>query len=236
MALEIAGRDLAEHAGEAALDALLLVDIGAAQERLADGGAGELGHLLHADHEHDPGGPGLDRPQALVHGGRAGGAGVLDPGRGLEAQGGVGLEHERAGEVLRDEAAIEVAEPDLVDLGWLEPCVGDRSRGRLDDQALGAAALVLAERQMAPADDAGGHGRAPGWLDANMRLGAPGDNGEARPEAGSGRFGLFPARAGEIALRLAPADHGCVGQVTFAAAGTARSAARCRRSSSSGCP
>ena len=103
------------------------------------------------------GGPGLDRAQALVHGGRAGGAGVLDPGRGLEAQGRVGLQHERAGEVLRHEAAVEMAEPDLVDLGRLQAGVGDRTRGRLDDQALGAAALVLAERQMAPADDAGGH-------------------------------------------------------------------------------
>ena len=66
--------------------------------------------------------------EALVHGGRAGGAGVLDPGRGLEAQGGIGLEHERAGEVLGDEAAVEMAEPDLVDLGRLDAGIGDRSR------------------------------------------------------------------------------------------------------------
>ena len=158
MALEVAVRDLAEHAGEPALDALLLVDIGAAQQRLADGRAGELGHLLDADDEHDARRLGLDRAQALVDGGGAGGAGVLDPGRGLEAQGRVGLEDERAGEVLGDEAAVEVAEPDLVDLGGLEAGVGDGGRGGLDDQALGTAALVLAERQMAPADDAGGHG------------------------------------------------------------------------------
>ena len=196
VALEVAGGDLAEHAGEAALDALLLVDIGAAQQRLADGRAGKLGHLLHTDHEHDAGGPGLDRAQALMHGGRAGGAGVLDPGRGLEAQGRVGLEHERAGEVLGDEAAIEVAEPDLVDVGGLEAGVGDGGGGCLDDQALRTAALVLAERQMAPADDAGGHGRAPGWLGANMRLGALGDNGAARPEATLG--GLRLRRTGHL--------------------------------------
>ena len=79
---------------------------------------------------------GRDRAQALMDRGRAGGAGVLDPGRGLEAQGRVGLQHERAGEVLGDEAAVEVAEPDLVDLGGLEAGIGDgRGRG-LDDQAL----------------------------------------------------------------------------------------------------
>ena len=43
----------------------------------------------------------LDRAQALLHRGRAGGAGVLDPGGGLEAQGRSACEHERAGEVLR---------------------------------------------------------------------------------------------------------------------------------------
>ena len=68
--------------------------------------------------------------------GRAGGAGVLDPGRGLEAQGRVGLEHQRAGEVLGDEAAVEVAEPDLVDVGRGEAGIGDGGGCSLDDQAL----------------------------------------------------------------------------------------------------
>jgi hypothetical protein len=95
-----------------------------------------------------------------MHGSRAGGASILDPCRRLEAKGRIGLEHERRREVLLHEAAIEVAEIDLVDLLRPHPGIRERRRRRLHDQALDVAALVLAEGQMPPADDAGCHAQA----------------------------------------------------------------------------
>ena len=84
-----------------------------------------------------------------MDGGRAGGAGVLDPRRRLEAQGGIGLQHQRAGEVLGHEAAVEMAEPDLVDVGRGDAGIGDGGGRGLDDQGLDGATLVLAEGEMA---------------------------------------------------------------------------------------
>ena len=155
--LEIGSRDLAEDAGKAALDIGLLADIGGLEQVPADFGRGRRGHLLDADDEHQARRIGLDRPDRLMHRGRAGGAGVLDPGRALEAQLGGGLEHQRGGEILGREAAIEMAQHDFVDVLRLDPGVGERLLGDPHDQALDRFAFELAERRVGPANDAGGH-------------------------------------------------------------------------------
>ena len=98
--------------------------------------------------------------EALMHGGRAGGAGILDPRRALEAQIGRSLQHQRGGEILRREAGVEVAEQDLVDVAGRDAGIGERFGRHLDDQAFDGFAVKLAERRMRPADDAGGHDRS----------------------------------------------------------------------------
>ena len=92
-----------------------------------------------------------------MHGGGTGGAGVLDPRRGLEAQVGRGLQHQRSGKILRREAGIEVAEHDLVDVARRNAGIGQRVVGHAHDQALDGLAGKLAEGRVGPADDAGGH-------------------------------------------------------------------------------
>ena len=89
VALEVGLGDVPEDAGEAALDLALLLEIGGLQQGLADRGARQLGHLLDADHEHEArlARPAIDFRPSMDRG-RAGGAGVLDAGRGLEAEGG----------------------------------------------------------------------------------------------------------------------------------------------------
>ena len=66
-------------------------------------GAGVVVICSTPTHKHDARGARLDRLEALMHGGRAGRAGVLDPRRALEAQIGRGLQHQRGGEILRRE-------------------------------------------------------------------------------------------------------------------------------------
>ena len=51
-----------------------------------------------------------------MHGRRTGRAGVLNARGRLEAQFGVGLQHQRGREILRREAGIEMPEHDLVDV------------------------------------------------------------------------------------------------------------------------
>jgi hypothetical protein len=81
-----------------------------------------------------------------MHGGRAGGAGVLDARRRLEAQAVVGLQHQRGGEILRREAGVEMAEHDLVDIGGGDAGIGQRLVGDAHDQALDAVSVMsLAE-------------------------------------------------------------------------------------------
>ena len=61
VALEVRGGDLAEHAREAARRLAVLGKIGGAFRRFAPiSGARRMGHLLDADHQGDPGAPGLD--------------------------------------------------------------------------------------------------------------------------------------------------------------------------------
>ena len=115
-ALEIKSGDLAENAGETAVDVGLFAHIGGFQQISADLGARRRRHLLGADDKHDPRGARCDRFQALMYGGGTGSAGVLDAGGALEAQIGRGLQHQRSGKILRREAGIEVAEHDLVDV------------------------------------------------------------------------------------------------------------------------
>ncbi len=80
-------RDPAEHAGEACGRLAVFRQIRSTQQVLADFRSGVQGHLLDADHEHDlrrrPAAIELD---ALMHGGRTSGTGILDAGGGLEAQ------------------------------------------------------------------------------------------------------------------------------------------------------
>ena len=130
MALEIASGDLTEHAGKAALDLAIppLGQIGSLEKIAADLLARRRRHLSDADHEYDLRALGLDRLHRLLHGGGAGGAGILDAGRGLEAQGIIGLEHEGGGEILGAEAGIEMAEHDLVDITASMPAWAIASR------------------------------------------------------------------------------------------------------------
>src|SRR6266545_532878 len=114
--LEIALRDLAEHAGKAADGVAVLGQIGRLQKITPDIGRGGPRHLLDADHQHDFGRTGGNRPDALMHRGRTGCTGVFNPRRRLEAQFGVGLQHQGGREILRREAGIEMSEHDLVDV------------------------------------------------------------------------------------------------------------------------
>ncbi len=92
--LEIALRDLAEHAGETPGGVAVFRQIRRAQQVAADLGCGRAGHLLDADHQHDLRGTGGNGPDALMHRRRAGRAGVLDPRGRLEPQLRIGLQHQ----------------------------------------------------------------------------------------------------------------------------------------------
>ena len=126
-ALEIERGDLAENAGEAALDVGLLAHVGSFQQIFSDLRAGRRRHLLDADHEHDARRAGRNRLQSLMDRGRTGGAGVLDAQRALEAQVRRRLQHQRGGEILRRKAGVEVAEHDLVDVVGANAGVGQRA-------------------------------------------------------------------------------------------------------------
>ena len=118
-------------------------------------------HLLDADDEHDLGRAGGDGADALVHGGRPRGAGVLDAGGGLEAQMRIGLQHQRSREILRREAGVEMAEHDLVDIAGRDAGIGQRLVGDLDHEAFDGLGVELSEGRMRPSNDAGSHGGSP---------------------------------------------------------------------------
>ena len=63
-------------------------------------------------------------------------AGVLDAGGRLEAQGRIGLQHQRGGKILRREAGIEMPEHDLVDIGGGDAGIGQRLIRHAHDQAV----------------------------------------------------------------------------------------------------
>src|SRR3546814_13956544 len=78
-------------------------------------------------------------------------------GRRLETEVRMGLEHERGGKLLADEAAAEGAEVDRIDITRFDTRVLERAGGGLDDHVLDVLAFVLADFEMFPTNDAGGH-------------------------------------------------------------------------------
>jgi len=158
VALEIGRSDLAEDAREARFDGGLLGDVRGLDQHLARLRGVELGHLLDADHQHEARLLGRQRVEAHVDRGRAGGAGILHAGAGLEAQVGMGLQRQRGMELLAHEAAVHVADVDHVDVAGLDAGMGDRLARRLHDQRFAGLAIELAELAVGPTDDAGRHG------------------------------------------------------------------------------
>src|SRR3546814_5821325 len=81
--------------------------------------------------------------------------------RRLEAQAVVRLQHQGGRKGLAREALVEVADEDLVDLVGADAGVLERLQGDASDEGFDIVVLVLAERRVAPADDAGGHADSP---------------------------------------------------------------------------
>ena len=92
-----------------------------------------------------------------MHGGRAGGAGVLHPRRALEAQIGRGLQDQRGGKILGGKPGVEMPEHDLVDVFCGDSGVGQRLAGNLHDQAFDRFTGKFAEGSVGPTDDTGRH-------------------------------------------------------------------------------
>ena len=125
--LEIESGDLAENAGKAALDlGLVAAHRTPSADCCRSRPAGVVVICSTPTTSTIRARLGRDRFQPLMHGGRAGGAGILDPGRALEAQIGRGLQHQRGGEILRREAGVEMAEHDLVHIGGRDAGIGER--------------------------------------------------------------------------------------------------------------
>ncbi len=160
-ALEIKAGDLAEDAGEAAVDIGLLAHVGRLEKITPDLRGGRRRHLLDADDQHDAGGAGGNRLQSLMDGGGAGRAGILHAGRALETKIGRGLQDQRGGEILRREAGVEMTEHDLVDILRRDAGIGQRLAGDVDDETFDRFAGELAERRVGPTYDASGHVRFP---------------------------------------------------------------------------
>ncbi len=155
--LEIKRGDLAEDTGKAAVDLGFVAHIRCLQQVAADLRAGRRRHLLDADDQHNARRARLDRLDALMHGGGAGGAGILDARRPLEAQIGGGLQHQRGGEILWRKPGVEMAEHDLVHVLGGDACVGHRLGRDAHDQAFDALAIKLTKRGVGPANDCRGH-------------------------------------------------------------------------------
>ena len=151
--LEIEPGDLAEYPGEAAVDLGFVTDVGRLEQIAPDFGRWRRRHLFDADHKHDARCTRLDRLDALMHGRRTGGAGVLDARRALETQVGGSLQHQRGGEILRGKAGVEMPEHDLVDVLGGNAGVGQRFVRHAHDQAFDALAGQFTEGCMGPADN-----------------------------------------------------------------------------------
>ena len=91
MALKIILGNSAKHASKAALDIRLFFYIGCSQKVFADGRAFCVGHFLDAYYQHETSAFGLDRLNALINGGTAGRASVLNSGRRGKAECVIGL-------------------------------------------------------------------------------------------------------------------------------------------------
>ena len=155
--LKIQPGDASENTGEAAVDIGLLTHVGGLEQVPADLGARCRRHLLDADHQRDPCGLCCDRLQGLVHCRRTGGAGILHPGRALEAQVRCRLQHQGGGKILGREPGIEMAEQDIVDVSGRYSRIGQCIGCHPYDQALNRVAVAAAERRMRPSNNAGGH-------------------------------------------------------------------------------
>src|SRR3546814_598856 len=103
MTLEILLGDTTEDAGEAAFGIAFLLQVARLQQVGADLRPRRVGHLLDPDDEHEACLARGDAAQARMHRSTSRGAGVLHPRRPLEAQGGISLQHQGRGEVLRSE-------------------------------------------------------------------------------------------------------------------------------------
>jgi hypothetical protein len=156
--LEVARGDLAENAGEAAVDIGFLAHIRCLEQVAPDLGSRRRRHLLDADREHDASGPGSDRRETLMHGGRAGGTGVLHPAGAFEAQVRRRLKHQCGGKVLGRKAGIEMPEHDLIDIAGADPGIGEGLACNSNDQALDGFTLEPPKGCVRPADDASRHG------------------------------------------------------------------------------
>src|SRR5579862_7934419 len=134
VALEIALRDLPENAGKTTFDGVFFLAIAGAEQNVADPGARHLAHLFDPDDQDKARPAGGDRVQSLVDCRRTGGAGVLDPGCGLEAEAGIGLKHQRGRKLLADKPAIHGPDINRIDIRGADPGIGERRLGHLDDQ------------------------------------------------------------------------------------------------------
>ena len=152
--LEIEPGDLAENPGKAAVDLGLLAHIRRLEQIAPDLGRGRRRHLFDADDKHDARRARVDRLDALMHGGRTGGAGVFHARRALEAQIGRGLQHQRGGKILRRKAGVEMPEHDLVDVFGGDTGVGQRLAGDPHDQAFDGFTAEFTEGSMGPPDNA----------------------------------------------------------------------------------
>ena len=159
--LEIEAGDLAEDAGEAAVDLGFLAHVGCFQQVAPDLGAGVVVICSTPTQSTMRAARASIALMPLMHGGRTGGAGVLDPGRALEAQIGRGLQHQRGGKILCRKAGVEMPEHDLVDVLGRDAGIGQRLAGHPHDQAFDALTAELSEGGMGPADDTGGHRSLP---------------------------------------------------------------------------
>ncbi len=91
-----------------------------------------------------------------MDGGGAGGADVLHPCGGFKAEGRIGLHHQRCGEVLLHETAVEVANDHRIHVFRLQTRVGQCGHGDLADHAFHIV-IALAKGHMRPADHAFAH-------------------------------------------------------------------------------
>ena len=113
--------------------------------------------MLGADDEDDARGAGIDRLDALVHGSRAGGTGILHSRCTFEAQIGRGLEHQRGGKILRGKTRVEVAKHDLVDVLGSDAGVSQRIAGHPHDQAFDGLTTQFTKGGVGPPDNTGRH-------------------------------------------------------------------------------
>ena len=86
MTLEIGGGNFTKHACKPIGRIAVFRQIGGAQQRFADFRTGCCGHLLDTHHQSDFGSARSNGFERLMHRRRTGGAGILNPRGGFEAQ------------------------------------------------------------------------------------------------------------------------------------------------------